>query len=238
MSNTNSTRFNPTESKLLHEKVISSIFQALIEDRLSPGERLYEEIMSEELGVSRGTIRRALQELSQQGIVELIPRKGARMASWNIRGFENFYQVRQVLEGLAAKLAAINFEPDDISAICDLSNRVRISAQAGAIQNTIDWEIKYHYQIVKLSRNTTLINIYESMLLRIKLFLIAEKKLFPSDLGYERSLIWHETICEALKNNDSDLAKQLMEKHIQESASRFVSRICNSNSIHLHLIST
>jgi DNA-binding GntR family transcriptional regulator len=106
MSKRKSSKFNPPEAMLLHEEVITSIFHALINGGLKPRERLAEEAISKELGVSRGPVRRALQEMDQQGIVELVPRKGARIASWRVDDFEDFSQVRLVLEGLAARQAA------------------------------------------------------------------------------------------------------------------------------------
>jgi DNA-binding GntR family transcriptional regulator len=225
MSTNKNSRFNQPEAKLLHEEVISSIFHALIEGELKPGERLAEEAISVELGVSRGPVRRALQEMDQQGIVELIPRKGARVASWSVDDFEDFFRVRLVLEGLAAEQAVSRVDAEGLSILCDLSEKVRGTASKGEVEDAIDWDIKFHREFVKMSGNNTLINVYELMLLRIKMFLIAEKSMFPSDFGYEHALIRHDAICDAFEKRDAGLAKQLVEEHIQESAEGLLSRI-------------
>jgi len=222
-------KFDAPEVELLHQAVISSIFRSLVEGRVKPGERLAEGTIAGELGVSRGPVRRALQEMANQGIVELIPRRGARVANWTITDFENFSRVRLVLEGLAAEQAASRITSDELGKLLALSDVIREAAEKKAVQQAIDADIKFHYQVVKYSGNQPLIHVYELMLLRIKMFLITEKSLFPSEFGYEHALKKHEALCDAFRRKDASLAKQLMVDHINESATGLLSRMRDSS---------
>lgn len=223
--NERQAKFDAPEVELLHQAVITSIFRSLVEGRVKPGERLAEGTIASELGVSRGPVRRALQEMANQGIVELIPRRGASVAAWSVEDFENFSRLRLVLEGLAAEQAASRITADELAKLIAISAAIREAAERDAVQEAIDADIRFHHQVVKYSGNQPLIHVYELMLLRIKMFLISEKSLFPSEFGYKHALKKHEALCKAFKKRDPDLAKRLMIEHIQESATGLLSRM-------------
>ena len=90
----------------LREVVVDELRRAIIDGRYQQGERLFEEEIAHELDVSRNPVREALQALAADGFVELLPRRGARVATVSAKRAEELFEVRESLEGLVARLAA------------------------------------------------------------------------------------------------------------------------------------
>jgi len=99
----------------LAQVVAGEIRERILAGRFSPGERLAEEPLSEELGVSRMPVREALRLLSAEGIVILEPRRGASVASYTAEQVQELVEVRATLEGLNARLAARRHDPAQIA---------------------------------------------------------------------------------------------------------------------------
>ena len=88
----------------LRQQVLDSLRQAIIDGRLAPGARLTERELTEMLGVSRTVVREALRSLESEGLVHVIPNKGPVVRELSRAEAEDLYQIRAVLEGLAARL--------------------------------------------------------------------------------------------------------------------------------------
>src|SRR5918994_7649165 len=90
------------------------IREAIIDGRLAPGQRLKEEELARELGMSRTPVREALLMLQSEGLVESIPRRGATVRSYAVGDLDDVYQLRALLEGYAARRAAGRISADDV----------------------------------------------------------------------------------------------------------------------------
>jgi DNA-binding GntR family transcriptional regulator len=223
---TESTRFNKPNTNLLYQEVISSIFRAILDGKLRPGERLVEETIAQELGVSRSPVRQALNDLENQGIIAIIPRKGAYVAQWSIDDIEDFIRVRIELEKQAAEYSAKRITPQEIDHLYSLVN---LMIEATAMQSVVDQEILYdlafHSQVVASSRNNTLIQIYSAIELRIHMYMIYEKYINP-ELGHKMGLVKaHTQVVDALKERDPNLAKNRIEESIIVAANEMVERM-------------
>ncbi|MDI3500468.1 MAG: hypothetical protein PWP22_239, partial [Thermoanaerobacter sp.] len=99
--------FLPLENyKPLRDVVFDYMKDAIITGKLKPGERLMEVQLAEKLGVSRTPVREAIRKLELEGLVVMVPRKGAYVADLDAKDLLNVLEVRSSLEGLAASLAA------------------------------------------------------------------------------------------------------------------------------------
>ena len=92
--------------KPLRELVFESLREAIIQGKLGPGERLMEIQLAEEMGVSRTPVREAIRKLELEGLVVMIPRKGAYVAGLSLKDIADVFEIRRALEGLAAELAS------------------------------------------------------------------------------------------------------------------------------------
>jgi DNA-binding GntR family transcriptional regulator len=88
------------------EQVVNSLFNGLMSNRFAPGQRLIEADLTAEYGVSRGTLREAFRRLAADGLIEIVPNRGAIVRRLSSRDMNELFQIRTELEGLAARLAA------------------------------------------------------------------------------------------------------------------------------------
>ncbi len=221
-------KFELSSNQLLYQEVIKSIFRALVEGHIKPGERLVEAEIAQELSVSRSPVRQALQEMARQGIVVLIPRIGASVATWTPKDIEDFCRLRVLIEGLAAEQAASRIEEAELQGLCGWTEAMRSALTRQNLEDLIESDIAFHRLVVQASHNASLLQTYEAMVLRIRMFMIVEKHVYPSHAGHEISLATHQSIYGALKNKDAK-ARALMEQHITDSAAGLISRMKTDN---------
>ena len=220
-----SKRFEKPETKLLHEEVISSIFNAFLEGKLKPGEKLSEETIGNELGVSRTPVRAAFQEMEKQGIVEVIPRKGAYVINWSINDFIDFCKTRTLLEGFAAELAAEKILPGEEKSLFAITEKMCDAAENGEVEKEIKFDMAFHKRIVEISKNITLRDIYESLELKIRMYMVYEKYLSSSPDQRIVLTEKHIPIAEAIQSRQGKLSKQLMEKNVSEAGIALIQRL-------------
>lgn len=102
----NLTKINLDNYKPLRDVVFENLREAILEGKLEPGQRLMEVQLAEQLGVSRTPVREAIRKLELEGLVVMLPRKGAYVADVSLKDIIDVLEIRSTLEGLAAYLAA------------------------------------------------------------------------------------------------------------------------------------
>ncbi len=211
-------RFEPPDLDLLHDQIISSIFRALIRGQLKPGERLTEETIAVELGVSRTPVRSALRELALQGVLVMVPRRGAKVADWSLDDLEDVVHVRVMLEGLASEQAASRANEVDVEQLLAVADDLIGAIVRGDHERANEMDAKFHTSLVLSSKNSALIAAYASLELRIRMLLILEKQVYSSDSHYAEAADHHRAVCEALHSGDGILARQLIEENLNVAA--------------------
>jgi DNA-binding GntR family transcriptional regulator len=176
--------------------------------------RLHQEQLSEELGVSRTPLREALGRLAADGLVELLPQRGARVADITPADMESSYGARLVIEPGAAALAAKRRPPEDIAemrrAIAD-HRRQPANVQAVFAANR-----DFHLAVVRASGNPFLLRFCEQLWVRrLGLRVYEEQREPPESIAADAD--WHERIADAIEAGDSRKAERLMRRHIGEA---------------------
>ena len=194
------------------EKSYKGIKQAIISYEIKPGEPLIEKQIADKLGVSRTPVREALKELKSEGLVKIIPRKGAFVAEISSRDIEEIFLLREILECTAIKMAISRIKEEDLIEIESSFNSINEDIKIKNYQNVLYVDIKFHNFIVDSSGNRRLcqfIGILNEQIYRLR-YLSATA---PSRLIKSRQE--HEGILEALKKRDKDLAEQRLRQHIR-----------------------
>ena len=111
----NNFKVNMNEYLPLRDVVFNTLRQAILKGELAPGERLMEIQLAEKLGVSRTPIREAIRKLELEGLVLMIPRKGAEVAKISEKSLRDVLEVRRSLEELAIELACQRMSEDDMA---------------------------------------------------------------------------------------------------------------------------
>lgn len=220
-------KFTPANAKLLYQEVSASIFRAILDGNLSPGDRLVEDAIAKEVGVSRSPVRQAIQEMVRQGIAVMVPRKGAYVANWGINDVADFARVRIQLEGLATEQAAERIKPAEIETLYDIVEQMCVAAEKQAVDREIEADMAFHRQVVSASRNNTLISIYSAIELRTNMYMVYEKYISPS-LGERVELTkQHKPIIDALDEGDGRKAKYLIEENVGRALDALLQRMRN-----------
>lgn len=189
----------------------SLILEAVDRGDLKPGQRLVETELAERLGVSRTPVREALQRLETQGVVARDGRS-LRVATLDHDQLGELYEVRGVVEGLAARLAARHAAPEEIEVLREMVEEDRalvLDPTALSLANR-----RFHRQMHRASHNRYLNQMLESM--RRSMALLSTTTLGAPGRGDE-SLAEHSAIVEAIAARDEAGAQQAAEKHISNS---------------------
>ncbi len=191
----------------------SSAYQRLLDEiregTLLPGDRLREIELSQRLGVSRTPVREAIRQLETDGLVSHVPRLGATVRSLDYAEIMELYEMRAVLEGTAARLAAraaSDVELDELEVLNDRLSEAGTGPKAARINRI------FHATLLDAAKNRFLA---KSMLsLQKALLILGPSQLLDSDRA-EAAVIEHRRVMAALKSRDGSAAEAEMRTHIR-----------------------
>lgn len=198
----------------LMDRIYMRLKEMIFNQELKPGQKLLQEKLAEELGVSRSPLLKALQKLEGELLVEKIPRRGMYVKSMSLKEIIDVFECRAVIEGLSAKLAAALATTEQIEELNALfspfEGQTKIDASAYANADRI-----FHTKIMKYSGN--------AVILRLEVLSNIQLKAYQTGLlrPPEETLAEHFEIIEAIANRDGRSAEQAMRWHIETSLEAF-----------------
>jgi DNA-binding GntR family transcriptional regulator len=191
----------------LREKILETIRDAILKGSLKPGERVSEPELAERFGISRTPIREAFRQLESEGYLEVIPRKGAVVASLSERDVVEFYAIKSILEGHAARIAAERMTDREIERLEAINTKLQQIAADGDIKSFFRVHNEFHELFIKASGNDKLVELISQLVLkfnRLRLASLAQ----PGRM--EISVQEHRKIIEAFRRHDGDRADSLV----------------------------
>ncbi|MDF2892810.1 MAG: transcriptional regulator, GntR family [Clostridia bacterium] len=212
--------------KPLREIVFETIRNAIISGDLKPGERVMEVQMAESLGVSRTPVREAIRKLELEGLVIMLPRKGAYVSDLSVKDLTEVMEIRASLEGLAAGLASIRIDEAEIEDLEVRALKFHKSIEDEDVDVLILRDLEFHDAIFRASRNERLIQLNNNLIEQVQRFReIYHKKVHKSKETSKE----HYEIVEAISNRDVDKAEKLARIHI-ENAEKFILKTMEGNN--------
>lgn len=205
-------KVNLNEYLPLRDVVFNTLREAILKGDFAPGERLMEKQLAERLGVSRTPIREAIRKLELEGLVVMIPRKGAEVASITGKDISDVLEVRATLEALAVKLACKKMSEHDLDELNSVNEEFKLAADQKNVKRLIEKDVEFHDVIFHASDNDKLINIINNLreqIYRYRVEYIYKMKDY-SDLVKE-----HDEIVQAIKERRGQEASVLALKHIE-----------------------
>jgi DNA-binding GntR family transcriptional regulator len=175
-----------------------------------PGERLKEGDLSRALGISRGPVREAIQSLANEGLVKLAPQRGAFVSTFDLEEIRELYEVREALEGLAARLAAEKSVDEDIEGLFEF-----LKATGHALENDsalYPRDLDFHQQICRLAGNGKLLDHVSQIHAQLQL---ARSRSSSKPGRARRAYEEHLKIYEAIKSRDLEEAERAMKAHLR-----------------------
>lgn len=212
--------------KPLRELVFESLREAIIMGNLRPGERLMEIQLAEQMGVSRTPVREAIRKLELEGLVVMVPRKGAYVAGLSIKDIADVFEIRKALEGLAAELAADRISDEEIENLERVLHRLADSVEHKKLDEFIDVDTEFHAVLFQAGRNDRLSQMISNLREQIHRFRNTSLSM-PGRMT--AALEEHRKIVEAISQHDVDEAKRLAQEHIENAENTIMELIRNGD---------
>lgn len=208
------------------DKTFFQLRKDIVEGVIRPGAKLSETELSTKYAVSRAVVREAINRLVTCHLVERKANVGARVVSLTAEGLIELYQVRESLEGMAARLAAKNMSDKEIANLNTLLNTHFQTVQTGESYYQEAGDVDFHYRIILGSKNNHLI----SMLIDGIYHLV---RMYRVQLGMAGPRVTtafdeHKQIVRAISNRDEELAEMLMRRHILYSKNSTELKLVNN----------
>lgn len=199
------TKGRPVKTRVARHEVRDEIQRRILSGESKPGERLSQQSLARELGVAQGTVRESLLELQWLGLVESVDHLGVFVDNLDVSRICEAYEVREVMEGLAARLACGHAGRADIADLRDMADKIyRLSQEKDSETALLDRS--FHLHITELSRNSTLIRLsqtYRVLGMTVRAF--REAAVIHAE---------HLRIIEAIEHNFSDEAERQARNHV------------------------
>lgn len=195
----------------LRDVVFNTLRQAILKGDMEPGERLMEITLANKLGVSRTPIREAIRKLELEGLVHMIPRKGAIVASISEKDMKDVLEVRITLEELAVKLAVKNMNDEDIEALIKAGRNFENAVISRDIVEICEADVAFHDIIYNRTGNNRLIQMISNLreqMYRYRLEYIKDAR------THSILISEHNDIIKCLKNKDVEAAKEAVREHV------------------------
>ncbi len=198
------------------DDVIGRLRGAILAGRIVPGQRLIANDLTEQLGVSRGSIREAFQRLAADGLLDIIPNRGAVVRRLSRDHVRELFQIRVNLEGLGARLAAEQIDRlDHRQQFLTVWDEVKPDGSERSWALFMQQNRIYHRTIVSIGENKQLTELIDNLQLPIVMFQVGQA-MRPENS--ERSHRDHVLIADAILSGDPDAAENAMRKHLQGTA--------------------
>jgi DNA-binding GntR family transcriptional regulator len=197
---------------MLHDEVVSRVRAMLLEGDIPPGARVPERDICSKLSISRTPLREALKVLAAEGLVVLLPNRGARAAKLTDKDVRDLYEVCQGLEALAGELACQRITDTQIEAIGEIHAAMAQHHRAGDLAQYYRCNRLIHEAIVAAANNPVLSAFYETVTARIR----RVRYLTPlSPQRWASALLQHDAILNALQRRDGIALAHLFAIHLR-----------------------
>lgn len=207
----NDLKVNMNEYLPLRDVVFNTLRQAILKGELAPGERLMEIQLAERLGVSRTPIREAIRKLELEGLVLMIPRKGAEVAKISEKSLRDVLEVRRSLEELAIELACQRMTSEAVEELEKKQEEFKEAVEQGNPMEIAETDEAYHDVIYKGTCNDRLVQMINN--LREQMYRYRLEYIKDEDKR-QILLLEHDNILKAVRQRKVLEAKEAMREHI------------------------
>ncbi|MBV6494339.1 MAG: putative D-xylose utilization operon transcriptional repressor [Turneriella sp.] len=194
------------------DKVFQKLRHTIVEGEIPAGSKLNEVELATRFMVSRAVIREAISRLEALRLIERTPNVGARVVPLSLPRLAELYEIRETLEGMAARLAALYMDAHEIQSLKKLLSQHALQIGNGAKYYQEDGDVDFHYRILQGSKNKLLIDLLMDGIYHIT-------RMYRVQLGMAGPRVTtafneHLRIVEAIESHDTELAEILMRRHI------------------------
>lgn len=210
----------------LRDVVFNTLRKAILKGELKPGERLMEIALAERLGVSRTPVREAMRKLELEGLVVMIPRRGAQVANITEKDLNDVLEVRIALENLTIENACTRMTEEQLSQLWEAAKVFERTMADGTLVKLAEADVAFHEVIYQSSDNRRLNQVLNNLREQIYRYRVEYLK----DEETRNLLVKeHEELYEAIKARDVKTAQEISFRHIENQREAIVRSIREEN---------
>lgn len=205
----------------LRGRVFHKIREDILKGRYRQNEAMKELQISKELGVSRTPVREALRQLELEGLVAIIPNKGAVVSGINARDISDIYAIRSIIEGLCAQWAAENISDEQLDELEEIVYLSEFHLQKGHIDQLYELDNKFHEMLYEASGSKILRHVLSDFHHYVQR--VRKTSLSAPDRAV-KSISEHKAILEALRTKNSEKARDLTNVHVRNTSENVIEK--------------
>lgn len=206
----------------LRDVVFNTLRQAILTGELKPGERLMEIHLADKLGVSRTPIREAIRKLELEGLVTMIPRKGAEVARITEKSMNDVLEVRRAMDALCADLACERITDEETEQLRQACVAFETAVKTRDVKKIAQADVELHDIIVKATGNQRLVQLINNLseqMYRYRFEYIKDTS------QHQRLIEEHRVIYESILKKDRETASQAARVHIDNQKKAIIAQI-------------
>jgi len=200
-----------TDKYSLRGRVFHRLREDILNGKYAEHEELREVTIGEEMGVSRTPVREAFRQLELEGLIQIIPNKGAYVTGITEKDVKDIYMIRSLLEGLCARWATENITQEQMDEMEENVYLAKFHAQKGHLEQLAELDNRFHDILYEACNSKMLehqLKDFHQYVMRVR-----KKTLANANRG-PKSNEEHELIMEAIKSGNAELAEQLANRHM------------------------
>lgn len=201
------------KKKTLHEHIADTLRELIITGKLKEGEKVNENELCVSMGTSKTPLREALRVLSVEGLIKLVPNRGAYVRNPTLEQIKEMFDVMSVLEGLAAGTAAEKLTDNDLLNLKKIQKKLEESCKRQNQKKYLHYNSQYHALLQKVAGNKTLNRIITILRKQVTLYRSTSLAL-PGRMA--ESLEEHAELLEALEKRNAEKAEGIMRMHLKK----------------------
>ncbi|MDR7418252.1 MAG: GntR family transcriptional regulator [Armatimonadota bacterium] len=214
----------------LTDAAYRTLKEHILNQAFAPGQRLNVDDLAERLGMSRTPVKDALTALANEGLVDIVPRRGTFVAGLSAEGIAEVFEIRRALELLAAELLIDRVTEDDVARLRERLEALDAPLADGDVDEHMRRNLAFHRLFVELAGNAKLLEIYESLNVHIQIARVhAHRHDWQQRRQQER--VEHLTIMRAVEARDGAALAAAVNAHIRRSKQSLVADLRSATSI-------
>lgn len=206
----------------LRDVVFNTLRQAILRGELKPGERLMEIQLANKLGVSRTPIREALRKLELEGLVNMVPRKGAEVADITEKSLRDVLEVRKALEELSVQLACEKITEEEIEELKRVAERFKDTLNDQDVTKIAEADVAFHDVIYTATDNQKLILLLNNLREQMYRYRVEYLK---KEEAYPQLIAEHEELIDNISKRNKEEATRIMCEHIDNQVATVINVI-------------
>ncbi|WP_137789115.1 GntR family transcriptional regulator [Bacillus sp. E(2018)] len=215
----------------VEQKVYHLIKNAILNRQIAPGNQLFENAIAQKVNASRTPIRSAIMRLESEGLVNVIPNKGAFIVQPTIEEMVQAFEMRKTLEEMAIKTGFSNLATEEVKELKQLLNEMKSAYKERKIVPYQEKNNEFHLVIAKASGNSYLIEFMKKILSQITTYMVLYDVFNGNSNNEELDILEHEQMIHFIENGEKENLRSLIDKHLDASLTKLQQDKLNYQSL-------